>query len=271
MAANQHRQLDIHKELAETTPLPPRRMKWRRAWHLTKQIKEHPYTPELSYDLILALDGGDLEQCFQDFLAEPGARQLIEERPNLAEFVADRDALAAMGEGSLGRAYLELTDYDGYSADSLIQLQDRLDSFREIAPDPIRKWFHNRGAVLHDVFHALTGYGRDFAGEAAVNVFTAAVSSHRITRLYSFIGALAAPRDNYLANLSYMREVWRRGRRSRIPLSARWEELFPLQLDEVCRRLQIPCADDAHPAGIMREAEVGGGSWVSVKSPQFQN
>ncbi|WP_437643506.1 Coq4 family protein [Sorangium sp. So ce362] len=242
-------------------------MEWRKAMRLARELKRTPYNPSVSYELVLCLDGGDFERMFQDFLAEPGARDMITEQPDLITLLADRKALAAMDEGSLGRTYLALTQEDGYTADGLADVQDQTPGFKEIAPDPIRRWLYKRNAALHDVAHAFTGYGRDRAGEAALNVFTSAIYPHRIVRFYSLVGALVAPRDRYFRNLSYMHETWLRGRRARIPLSARWEQLLPLQLKEVCRRLEVQTVDDAHPSGIMREATVGG-PWVSTRDVQ---
>nr|WIF20040.1 DisE427 [Sorangium cellulosum] len=267
MASTTDRRREIHDEFPETRPLPPRSMEWRKAMRLAKQLKKTPYNPSVSYELVLSLDGGDFERVFQDFLGEPGARDMIIEQPNLIALLADRAALAAMDEGSLGRIYLALTQEDGYTADGLADVQDKTPGFNEIAPDPIRRWLYKRNAALHDVSHAFTGYGRDRAGEAALNMFTSAIYPHRIVRFYSVIGALVAPRDRYLRNLSYMYETWARGRRARIPLSAPWEQLLPLQLKEVCRRLQIQPVEEAHPSGIMREATVGG-PWVPASAVQ---
>ncbi|HWU86795.1 MAG TPA: Coq4 family protein [Kofleriaceae bacterium] len=255
----------IHRDYPETRPLPPRRIEWRKAHRLAQEVKANPYTPAISYELILALDGGDAERTFQEFLTEPGARRLIEERSDLVAALADRDTLRAMAPDSLGRAYLALMEEDGYTADGLTLIQDQVPSFKLIAPDPIRHWFHIRSGALHDVCHALTGYGRDRAGEAAVNIYTAATCKVRVVLLYSFIGALAAPRKNYLANLAYMHQAWRRGLLSRIPLSTRWEDLLPLPMAEVYRRLQIPSVEESHPRGLMIE-EHKGGPWIPASS-----
>jgi ubiquinone biosynthesis protein COQ4 len=257
-----YRSLDIHRDIPETAPLPPRKVEWRKAFRLVQEVKERPYDPSTSYELVLAMDGGDTELVFQNFLAEPGARDLIKERPELVEVLADRKALAAMDEGSLGRAYLALMEEDGYTANGLTLVQDEIPAFHEVAPDAIRRWFSLRCGALHDVAHALTGYGRCRAGEAALNMFTSAASPMRFVRVYSLIGALAAPTDRWLRNLSYMRQAWNRGARSRIPLSAPWEKLLPLSIEEIQRKMQIPRVEEVHPEGILREAFLGG-PWIA--------
>ncbi|WP_437923088.1 Coq4 family protein [Sorangium sp. So ce291] len=259
------RHLDIHDELPHTAPLPPRGMEWRKAFRLAKECTEKPFTAELSYELILSLDGGATERMFQDFLAEPGARALILKQPDLAATLADTDLLGSMPEGSLGRTYKEMAERDGYAVNGIIHVMKVVPTFHEVAPDPLRQWFSFRGAVLHDVAHALTGYGRDLAGEVALGLFLAAIyPPYRSGVVYSFISGLAAvtaPQDRKLRNVSYLREVWIRGRRSRIPLSAPWEELLPLQVEEVCRMFQVPLVRETHAEGILRDAHEKG-PWV---------
>jgi ubiquinone biosynthesis protein COQ4 len=254
---------NIYADFPEISPLPPRSMEWGKAWRAAKILKDKPYTPGVAYELILALDGGDSERMFQDFIAEPGAPDLIYHRPDLIGILSDRNKLAAMDEGSLGRAYLALVQDDGYTADGLTQAQAQVPSFKDVAPDPLRRWLFLRGGALHDVYHVLLGYGRDVAGEAALNSFTAACYANRIVRFYTLVSAFMVPRDNFFRNVSYMYEAWTRGRRSKIPLSTPWEELLPLPLEEVRRRLQIPSAKEAHPRGIMCDASLRG-PWVPV-------
>lgn len=54
--------------------------------------------------------------------------------------------------------------------DSLIEMKEN----RSQAPsqDPLRSWFDDRLAVLHDLQHVLTGYGTDSIGENALLLFT---------------------------------------------------------------------------------------------------
>jgi ubiquinone biosynthesis protein COQ4 len=257
-------ELHIHRAFPETAPLPPRNMEWRKAFRLARGMNKKFYDPAASYELVLLMDGGDSERLFQQFLTEPGAHDLIADRPDLAEVLADREALAAMGEGSLGRAYLELTQEDGYTANGLVQMQDQVPSFGVVAPDPIRRWFNFRAAALHDLVHALTGYGRDKVGEVGLIVFTAASYPMRFLRFYALLSGLTAFADpgQRLRNLAYVRQAWERGRRSRIPLSARWEKLLPLQIDEIHRMMQIPTVKEIHPEGILCDER---GTWVPVQ------
>jgi ubiquinone biosynthesis protein Coq4 len=245
------RRPDIHEGLPESNPLPPRDVEWGKAWQAGKALMEEQHRPSVAYRLVLALDGGDSERLFQDFLAEPGARALIGDAPDLASVLADAESLAAMDEGSLGRTYLALTQKDDYSADGLTNVQHRVSTFFKVAPDPIRQWFFQRAAALRDVHRALLGYGCDAAGKAAMNVFIVAAHPSRAARFYTLVRSLNAPRDGYFRNVAYLHEAWKRGRESRIPLGARWEVLLPLQLDDVCRRLRVATAEEAHPGGIL--------------------
>src|SRR5690606_37878116 len=64
---------------------------------------------------------GPLEvRAIGHFLESPRGRELIARRPNLVAALSDRDFLASLPEGSLGRAYLEFITRENISADGLV-------------------------------------------------------------------------------------------------------------------------------------------------------
>src|SRR6185295_17307919 len=90
----------------------------------------------------------------------------------LAEILSDREFLARLPEGSVGRAYLHFTTTENISAQGLIEESrkghddDGLDSAHPYA------WYGRRMRDIHDLWHVLTGYGRDALGEACVVGFS---------------------------------------------------------------------------------------------------
>ncbi len=63
--------------------------------------------------------------------------------------------------------------------------------------------------------------------------------------------AIRGPKNLDLHWQRYLLRAWRRGRKAApLPL-ARYEELLPLRLDVVRRRLRIQPALEAHPGGII--------------------
>ena len=75
-----------------TAVLPHRPVQWRRAARALWQMMGN-YDSRLIMDYAVALEGDDGERGFQDFLAQPGARELDRDRPCLAAIMDDWDRL----------------------------------------------------------------------------------------------------------------------------------------------------------------------------------
>jgi ubiquinone biosynthesis protein COQ4 len=104
---------------------------------------------------------------------------------------------------------------------------------------------------MHDLWHVLTGYGRDLAGEAANLSFSYAQTRNRGIGVIVIAAAVLGPWRLDFNWPRYLWRAWRRGRRT-LPLAmVAYEELLPLPLDEVRRRLRIDPSELAHPGGLI--------------------
>ena len=211
------------------------------------------YDSRLIMDYAVALEGDDGERGFQDFLAQPGARDLEHDRPSLAAALDDWGMLARLPAGSLGRAYLALARRDRIRAGDLVAGSYALPDEHELAPDPLRRWYRDRMVAMHDLLHVLTGYDRDRAGELLLVAFTLAFAPMRVLRIAIVLGPFAIPLRALPGMLRDLRRAWRRGRAARISRATPWEELLPLPIAEVQERLRIAPERAAHPRGIWRE------------------
>jgi ubiquinone biosynthesis protein COQ4 len=119
------------------------------------------------------------------------------------------------------------------------------------APDPVRRWFYDRTNVMHDLWHVLTGYGTDPAGEAALLAFTCGQIPNRGLVLLVMAAAALGVWDGNLGWPRYLFRAWRRGRRATLMTAARYEELLSRPLEEVRLRLGIQPVREAHPQGIV--------------------
>jgi ubiquinone biosynthesis protein COQ4 len=87
----------------------------------------------------------------------------------LPEILDDHATLRRTPKGSLAHAYCDFMEAEGLSAAGLVAESDR--AARPRFPDLV-EWYINRSRDTHDMFHVLTGYGRDALGEASVLLFT---------------------------------------------------------------------------------------------------
>ncbi len=215
---------------------------------------------------MIALDGGQMEAMFQRFLAEPGAAQVLVEKPSLLAALADFEALRRLPVDSLGRAYLSLMESTRYEADGLRRAGQLAKGLEELLPGPDRQWFIERSGCIHDLLHVLTGYGQDWAGETSLLAFDCGLAPLR-ARVIGLLGAaMTAPCWPLFWVHRFMRRAWLRGERARIPLAYRWEEALVRPLRDIRRELAIEPLEIAHPKGILTGGEKHG-PWRYAAEP----
>jgi ubiquinone biosynthesis protein COQ4 len=168
-----------------------------------------------------------------------GARRLRERR-RLLDTLRDRDALAAMPDGSFGRAYLAFLDREGITADGLVEAS--LEG-RERPTDPDEEYVQQELRDMHDLWHVLSGYRADLLGEAAVLAFSFAQTRHPGVGFLAGLG-LVVGREPGIRE--FIVGGFRRGVRAAWLPAQDWEALLPLPLDDVRARLGIvPVGDYA--------------------------
>ena len=78
--------------LDQTTPARSR-IDWRRALRAINALRAQTDAIQYAYEVMIALDAGQMEAMYQRFLAEPGAATLLAEKPSLLATLADFEAL----------------------------------------------------------------------------------------------------------------------------------------------------------------------------------
>src|SRR5262245_61627185 len=73
------------------------------------------------FDVIDALSGNHGERLFERFRRTSAGVRLLARRPNLLAVLSDREGLASLPPGSLGRTYAEFMGREQISADGLVQ------------------------------------------------------------------------------------------------------------------------------------------------------
>jgi len=241
---------DATPSLPRLAPAPPRRrVEWGRARRALRTLLADPERTDQVFELINALSGNAGEKLFQRFCADPEGRRLLATKPSLLATLADQDRLLALPAGSFGRSYAEFMRRERIEAKGLVDAAQIVAEKRTLDPD--RDWFFQRLRDMHDLWHVLTDYGRDLAGEAANLAFSYAQTRNRGIGAIVVAAALRGPLRRDLYWQRYLWRAWRRGKRT-LPLPmADYEALLPLPLDEVRRRLRIEPAERAHPGGIL--------------------
>jgi ubiquinone biosynthesis protein COQ4 len=210
-----------------------------------------PDDTEQAIRAIGAMAGNSSERCFARFArSEAGARVLSEKR-ELYDILSDMDRLAAMPEGSLGHGIWSFYHVEEISAAGLRGASEAAAGDSAFfSGDDDRSRFARRLRELHDVFHVLTGYGRDMRGEIACLAFTYSQTKNTGIGYVALWVLLKAGWGSEMGQL--IRQAFWRGRRAKWLVAENWEALLALPLDPLRDELGVgapPMYEQARSAG----------------------
>ena len=226
---------------------------WGRAWQALRNLIADPERTDQVFEIVRALSGNSFERAFQRFAATAEGRRLLAERPSLLSTLSNREALLAMPEGSFGRAYAEFMQEGQLEAAGLVEAEQMADQnfAKQVPVDADREFYGDRLRDMHDLWHVLTGYGRDEAGEAANLAFTLGQVWNPGIAFIVLAGAAIGPKNLTFFWQRYLFWAWRRGRQATLLTAAPYERLLAMPLADVRRQLGIQTPREAHPSGIL--------------------
>ncbi len=179
--------------------------------------------------LSIALNAKSLPRLLARFIAEDDGLALMSERPAIDSSMVDFDWLRALPETTLGGAYVRFLDKNGLDPD-LFQSPPGL--------PPAIAYLAQRFRQSHDLWHVLTGYSPEVAGELPLLAFSYAQTEMPSFRLLAIVGSI---RYAFHARGMFRKviEGYRRGKRAKFLGAVRWEHLWERPLAEVRADLGI--------------------------------
>lgn len=141
---------------------------------------------EQVFHIIEALNGDQMLRFLESFSKTEKGQARLAERRYLAPMLDDHAWIEALPEDSVGQAYLRFMRREGLSAQGLVEESEK---FYRARFDDTAEWFGNRLRDTHDLYHVLTGYGRDALGEAALLGFTYGQHKGRGLIFISYMGS----------------------------------------------------------------------------------
>lgn len=201
-------------------------------------LSANPDDTQQAIRAINAMSGNSAERLFRRFQRSNNGAKLLGEKPELYDILSNLDRLGSMPEGSLGRAIGSFYTIEAISAQGLKAASEAAaEGQPHKKADEDRAWFGRRSREMHDVFHVLTGYGRDMRGEMAVLAFT--YSQTRNTGIgYMVLRSLRNAGWNSVLGKLIRQGYWR-GRRAEWLIARDWEELLPQPLDKLRETLGV--------------------------------
>lgn len=231
------------------SPPPRKPVQPLRALRAIRSLVRDPDDTAKVFDIIDALAGDVGERSFQRFRSTETGRRILDERRSLLRTLDDRESLRALPAGTLGRVYAEFAEREQITAQGLVDAS--ADVRRSVEIDPDRRLFYDRLRDMHDLWHVVTGYGRDLVGEASLLSFSYAQTRNRGVGFIVGVAWLRASGDGGRAR-ALIREAYRRGRRASWLPGEDWEALLELPLATVRERLGVgdpPAYEPVRSAG----------------------
>lgn len=166
--------------------------------HMNRLIADKEDTAQV-FHIIESLNGDSLLRNFDAFLASEEGAQRMKERRYLPPLLDDHDWIRKLPEGTVGRAYVDFMEREGLTAQGLVDESEIIEAGGLRDFDDDLRWFGNRLRDTHDMFHVLSGYGRDALGEDALLAFSYSQNPGRGIIFIAFMGcrqiARQAPKD----------------------------------------------------------------------------
>jgi ubiquinone biosynthesis protein COQ4 len=172
-----------------------------------------------------------------------GARSLVE-HPRVKIV---RTELRQLPKGTLGREYIDFMDGNGLNPDDLPTRP------ASTPADFVRAHLFE----THDLWHVVTGFKTDLAGELGLQAFYLAQLPARLSPLLLAIGmanTLIYGFDDKDARMDAIAHGWRMGKRAKQLFGQDWNQMWATPLAEVRARLGVQVAEEPYVAAVAQAA-----------------
>ena len=167
----------LRDEAALATPAPSvapstrPRYDWPRALRALQRLFKNKEDTSEVFEIMFALNGRAYAEDYARLLETEGGGRIAYERVEFAERLLDAAWVASFPVGSVGAAYRDFQSTEHLSVKGLIDESHKALPERELDQRHPYAWWFRRIRDLHDVWHVLTGYGRDALGEMCLAAF----------------------------------------------------------------------------------------------------
>jgi len=220
----------------QTFQHPP--MEFRTAWRALQALIADPEDTKQVFTIMRALTGKSLWKQYVKFRKSVTGQKILAEKRDLLLTLADRKALRKLPEGSLGKVYIDFMEREGITAEGLVEASE--DTFDEFTDKDLERYVM-RTREMHDLWHVVTGYGRDGLGEVCVVAFSYGQTRSLGFAAIALMGAYDFTRQ-FPGNRIF-RAAWkafRTGRKAEWFPGQDWEQLMNQPLEKVRLDLGIP-------------------------------
>jgi len=138
--------------------------------HFGKLVEDKEDTEQV-FHIIEATKGKASHRQAWNFIKSDAGQRSLREETDIPAMLDDHARWADLPENSVGQRYMAFMKREGLSAQGLVEESHKW-ATEEARPRDLTEWYFNRLRDTHDLFHVLTGYGRDALGEASLLGFS---------------------------------------------------------------------------------------------------
>lgn len=138
--------------------------------HFGKLVEDKEDTEQV-FHIIEATKGRKSHAQAHSFIRSPEGQRMMAEGIDIPAMLDDHARWADCGPETVAAHYIAFMKREGLSAAGLVAESHKW-APPESLPQDQTQWYFDRLRDTHDLFHVLTGYGRDALGEASLLGFT---------------------------------------------------------------------------------------------------
>jgi ubiquinone biosynthesis protein COQ4 len=138
--------------------------------HFGKLIEDKEDTEQV-FHIIEATKGRRSHRQAWDFIRSPLGQRFIAEETDIPAMLDDHARWADCGPNTVAAHYIAFMNREGLSAAGLVAESHKWLP-ADARPQDLTEWYFERLRDTHDLFHVLTGYGRDALGEVSLLGFS---------------------------------------------------------------------------------------------------
>lgn len=138
--------------------------------HFGKLVEDKEDTEQV-FHIIEATKGKRSHRQAWDFIQSPQGQRFLSEAVDIPAMLDDHARWADCGPNTVAAHYIAFMKREGLSAAGLVAESHKW-APPETLPRDLTQWYFDRLRDTHDLFHVLTGYGRDALGEASLLAFS---------------------------------------------------------------------------------------------------
>lgn len=195
-----------------------------------RRLMKDPNDTRQVFTLSIAVSAGHLPKMLAKFLGDDSGVELLTRRAGIDSRHVDYDALRGLPDGTLGREYARFLDDNGLDPD-LFQAPPGM--------PPGIAYVVQRMRQTHDLWHVVTGYDSDIAGELSLLAFTYGQTDAPSMRLLATVGTFHYAVRYGQLTFGRVLEGYRRGKAATFMGNVIWEDVWHLPVEEVRSRLGV--------------------------------